>query len=564
MENKYFFKSKKTLLASSIAAAILGLTACGGDSGGDSASAPTNVQMSGAVVDDFVAFAKIYVDVNDNNQFDSSFEPYAYTDEDGYFSISKSGKNYCNLPQSEFEYKYCLKVNESAKNGGIIRVETGRDLLTTQVYNATMSLLANGEVSDLSISSISTIAEQVQKISGEDLQGTGKTKDQVDQEIREYLNVFLGGGANPASLSAKNSSNGVNPNKINPFNASVGKKERAFKLAVQFHKMAEAYANAFVKSNSGTNVKDFIPFAYRAMIINMDFSVTTEDLFDDLSTKTNAIVARIASLSNKNAPTGTNLTGLNNLNRYLNCVLSDETDSTFGSLETPVGESCRNLLDVTTQSGKRNRLFAGELATKENTNANVLTNSVKIVSNTSGWNYQNRDFEITIDQAAASGFAPNSAAVAKPFDIVFDNKNILLGTASDSTQFRFYFTKKTNEGEPEGGTFVACQKDGTGASAKYNIINGRYKRDGNRDFIAYMQVLALTYTFKNIEANVNIDQCQATDNSCLGVSYIDISGGSPETKNNYFGNQSTLDTLFKETNQQPTTANECRLAIQNG
>ena len=550
-------KMKKTLLASSITAAILGLTACGGG-GGDDASAPSNVQMSGAVVDDFVAFARVYVDVNNNNQFDSSFEPRAYTDENGYFTVSKpdeNGKtiNYCQLDPSVFEYKYCLEVNDAVKNGGVIRIETGRDLLTSQVYNATMSLLTNGETSDLKITSVSSMIEQINNINTTD--HPGSDQEQLKQDVQTYLNTFLGGGASSSSLSAKAAGDQVDSNRIDPFDAPVGEKERAYKLVIQLNKMVEGISQAFVNSNRGTDVSDFVPHVYRALIVNMDFSNTGLDLFRDLSTKVPQIINRVASTSGKNAPTGSNLTGLGNLNRYLNCVLSDESDTTvFTSLEKPSGESCTSLLRPTTEDNRRNILFAAELATKDNTNQNVLNNSVEIVRTTSNWDYKERDFEITIDEVTAPTFSPNTSARAESFpsNLVFDQHNVTLGDSSDESQFRFFFTKTTPDNVAEGGTFVGCQKDGTGTNAKYNIVNGQYKRDGNRDFIAYMNLVGLTYTFKNIKAGTQIDECTASDNSCLGVSYLDLSGGSAQTKNDYFGNTQTLDQLFKETDRKST------------
>ncbi len=47
------------------------------------------------------------------------------------------------------------------KNGGVIRVEGGRDLLTTQTYKASMSLLMNGTLSGLAISPLTSGDEAI-------------------------------------------------------------------------------------------------------------------------------------------------------------------------------------------------------------------------------------------------------------------------------------------------------------------------------------------------------------------------------------------------------------------
>ena len=87
---------------------MLGLTACGGDSDGKD-KGNNNIQMSGAVVDDFVAYSRVYVDLDNNGKFDSAYEPYAYTDASGFFTKSKDGlTNYCDLSPKEYNYRYCL------------------------------------------------------------------------------------------------------------------------------------------------------------------------------------------------------------------------------------------------------------------------------------------------------------------------------------------------------------------------------------------------------------------------------------------------------------------------
>jgi len=54
---------QKSIMATSVSAILLAMASCGGGGSSDSGSVST-VQMSGAVVDDYVAYATVYVDVN--------------------------------------------------------------------------------------------------------------------------------------------------------------------------------------------------------------------------------------------------------------------------------------------------------------------------------------------------------------------------------------------------------------------------------------------------------------------------------------------------------------------
>ncbi|MFD1382171.1 hypothetical protein ACFQ45_02250 [Rhodanobacter aciditrophus] len=129
---------KKTSIACSVAAMSLALISCGGDSGSQDSGANSSTSFTGLVVDGRIANGTVWVDLNDNGAIDS-FEPYANTDEDGYFSYrpaigTEEAINYCQLDDSP----YCLNtaaVQTSAK----IKIAGGTDLDSGEPFYGIMS-----------------------------------------------------------------------------------------------------------------------------------------------------------------------------------------------------------------------------------------------------------------------------------------------------------------------------------------------------------------------------------------------------------------------------------------
>lgn len=151
MSSKYYFH-KFTLCAASIAL----LTACGGASDSQDAIAPVpiptgapspdqaptdnRVAVSGLAMNGYLVNALIWVDFRENGTPDG-FEPFAYTDNQGYFSYNpNTGTDYCASSQVS-EQRFCLRVGtqsgdltiKATKGIELLSGEAFRSVLTTQV-----------------------------------------------------------------------------------------------------------------------------------------------------------------------------------------------------------------------------------------------------------------------------------------------------------------------------------------------------------------------------------------------------------------------------------------------
>lgn len=528
MKNLNTLTPKKTLLASSLAAVFLGLSACGGGGGGSDSPSKTNVQMSGAVVDDFVAFARVYVDENNNGKYDSG-EPYAMTDKDGYFSIAKDGTNYCANPRIS-NYNYCLTANSELANGGIIRVESGRDLLTSQTYEASMSMLLNSTTSGLRITSISTLNQEIANLTTADIAALGMTKGEFQQKFNTFLATFLNGSA------------AVNANTIDPFAPGVSSKARAFKISIQFHKLAEAIAQAFVSANSGTVLKDFLPATYRALLTNANFTSGSIDPLSSLSTNTVAIFTSVAASTGKTNPT--KATQVGELNKYLNCILGVTGDS-----YTDLVAAClRTSSDNDDLATKKQNLFAAEVArgvALETTYTDRLKNALAI-KNEDGFDYTKQDFVTTLSDAIAklNGTFDPLSGKGLDFPTMSGNDVKLLADGSNTNSFRIFFKAD--------GTFTACHQDSANTPT-YDILTGTYNQDANRPFLAYLNVFGSNYSLANLEPAT---ACSTGATSCIAFSYK--LPNASEIKTDIFSD--TEATVFKPTlHSIPTTTQQCSL-----
>ncbi|MEJ2074371.1 MAG: hypothetical protein P8X79_13045 [Reinekea sp.] len=103
--------------------------------------------MAGLVVDGRVAGGKVWVDANNNYKIDD-FEPYAYTDSDGYYSYNPlTNTNYCSLPLISDEYqRYCLLYGSSIESM-IIRIKGGTDLSTGERLKGIMAMRSTISIS---------------------------------------------------------------------------------------------------------------------------------------------------------------------------------------------------------------------------------------------------------------------------------------------------------------------------------------------------------------------------------------------------------------------------------
>lgn len=95
--------------------------------------------LFGLVIDGRIANGLVWVDRNNNGKLDLDFEPYAYTDQNGFFSRSEEGLDYCSLPSSNPQLRHCLRYDSSLGNARIM-VSGGIDLFTGEPLKGVMVL----------------------------------------------------------------------------------------------------------------------------------------------------------------------------------------------------------------------------------------------------------------------------------------------------------------------------------------------------------------------------------------------------------------------------------------
>ena len=130
---------KRSMIALSIITAGLALTGCEvADQDGNNVDGRKG--MNGLVVDGRVAGGKVWVDSNNNYKIDD-FEPYAFTDSDGYYSYNPlTNTNYCTLPVISDEFqRYCLQFGSSI-DSMIVRIKGGIDLSTGERLKGLMAM----------------------------------------------------------------------------------------------------------------------------------------------------------------------------------------------------------------------------------------------------------------------------------------------------------------------------------------------------------------------------------------------------------------------------------------
>lgn len=554
---------QKKLLVSSIALAMVsGLTACGGGSKGDSGSV-NNVQMSGAVVDDYIAFSRIYVDINNNGKFDPSFEPYATTDVNGFFSKGKSGDDYCADPKDP-SYRYCLNIPANYTNNAVIRVENGRDTLTTQLYESAMSLRTTGATDNLRVTALSTTSEVLEneeliKKAAQQLINPATnqpyTEDEIN-DIKQKYATYLAGFLGSASASSLNQPRSYSTraislkdlSKIDPLNFGEGKldeQDRAFKLAIQVHKIAEAIARAIVTDSSGNYVndthgnpikeKDVLPQVYLAFMLHAPTGVTTNDLFKDITFLSGAIddAAKLAKVFHPSLPSnsiGTNEKAkITALTKYLNCTLANSGDTAIDPTTLPTdyksGASCSSILASDSTNNARRKLYSAELGTKAvikklKTNEDVGSqlDEAKIPSeSTTTFDVTQNDFDVALEVVTDN--KPDSSLNASTLDINDDLDQLLNtqdpkildlsgGDTSDEIAARFTSNNKV----------ILCQN-----GDKYI---GDYRVDPDKNYLMYVEYAGVSATIKKLDPNnstcVNENGGTTAPEKCYAASYPNL------------------------------------------
>jgi hypothetical protein len=509
---------KKYLFACSITIIIFGLVGCGG--GDDNGN--TNVQISGAVVDSYVAYARIYVDVNNNGKFNSEYEPYAYTDKDGYFSVSKDGNtNYCALNPKQYNYRYCFKITQVQENGAIIRVQGGRDLLTTQTYDASMSLLTNGELNNLVINPLTSAHEVINNNKLIKLAKSSSVLSLTDSEIvdiqngyQSYLNNYLLTGTTTS----------FNLNTYDPLDFSknsVTEKDRGFKLAIQLHKIAEAMAKELIPTTipTGKNKltqKDLMSAVYFSLIHKLVSNNTsnTDDLFKDtlvLNSAFNDAHSLLAGIFPDYSFDGTS-NDIQTLSQYLNCVLSDNDDPSIDTTSNDTsfgGGTCSNIRNYDNVASRNAKLYAAELGTDAITkviSSGTLTNALNLAKdvalNSTNFVTSSNDFSTSSDK-----IRNNQSANAETVEF---NTDFITSNYFNFEKYNHFLKIKFKD----NNKVAIC----LGENGKPSLTEVTWQQDTTKNHIIYIDYLGFSMTIKNLEPT----NCGVTG-SCLTVEFPDLS-----------------------------------------
>ncbi|WP_119393848.1 hypothetical protein [Salinibius halmophilus] len=120
----------------SVLVAAVAFAGC--DAGIQDGSDPTLSGMNGLVVDGRVANGKVWAD-RDNDGAIDDFEPFAWTDAQGYYSYNpQTDTDYC-AATAEDQLKHCLRYGSSSDNV-VIRIRGGIDLDTGEKLKGIMAM----------------------------------------------------------------------------------------------------------------------------------------------------------------------------------------------------------------------------------------------------------------------------------------------------------------------------------------------------------------------------------------------------------------------------------------
>lgn len=144
----------------------LALAACGG-TGQDVGQAATFSQdFSGVAVDGHLARARVFFDY-DNNGTRGPWEPFAYTDNQGYYSYNpNTDTDYCADSEAETAI-FCLRADQQ-KDSVMIRVDGGYDIVTGEPFHGQMSRRLNVSAGEAVASAvISPLTSMVSEVRSE-------------------------------------------------------------------------------------------------------------------------------------------------------------------------------------------------------------------------------------------------------------------------------------------------------------------------------------------------------------------------------------------------------------
>ncbi len=136
---------KLWLKAGVVASAATIIVACGGTGQDNGSVSNTEQSYTGLVIDGYLARATVFIDTN-NDGTRNPWEPFAFTDNDGYFSYNPlTGTDYCASDATAEQQQYCLVTNVDYDTA-VIRIDGGYDVLTGEPFSGQMSRRVNPDL----------------------------------------------------------------------------------------------------------------------------------------------------------------------------------------------------------------------------------------------------------------------------------------------------------------------------------------------------------------------------------------------------------------------------------
>lgn len=180
------------------------ITACGG-TGQDKGTFSVFSQIfSGIALDGALARATVFIDSNNNGTRDS-WEDFAFTDNDGYYSYNpRTDTNYCADDASPQQRQYCL-VSTVEYGDVVVRIDYGYDTLTGEPFVGQLSRRVDAqieeEVSGTVVSPFTSLMTNIKTEDGKNtlLSALQMSEDELDID---YLDI-------------ENSGNNINPSLLN-------------------------------------------------------------------------------------------------------------------------------------------------------------------------------------------------------------------------------------------------------------------------------------------------------------------------------------------------------------
>lgn len=105
--------------------------------------------FNGLAIDGQIARATVYLD-NNNNGTRDPWEAFAFTDNDGYYSVNPlTNTDYCQTGASAEQAQYCLRSNRQYDNV-VVRIDAGYDITTGEPFFGQMSRRIDTQLDDIS------------------------------------------------------------------------------------------------------------------------------------------------------------------------------------------------------------------------------------------------------------------------------------------------------------------------------------------------------------------------------------------------------------------------------